>query len=62
MTSVKRGFATGGNVSVHMPVPVPSLMLSAWNANVVSGTMVSDCIQAVNFTRNILDVLFMIFV
>ena len=44
MTSVKLGFAMGGNVSVHMPVPALLLMLSVWNAKEVSGTMVSDYI------------------
>lgn len=50
MTSVKLGFATVGNVSAHMPVPVLLLMLSVWSVSEVSGTMVSDYIQAMNFT------------
>lgn len=64
VTSVKLGFATVGNVSAHMPVPVLLLMLSVWSVSEVSGTMVSDYIQAMNFTVskgwlwNILDALF----
>lgn len=38
MTSVKLGFATVGNVSAHMPVPVLLLMLSVWSVSEVSGT------------------------
>lgn len=42
MTSVKRGFVTVGNVSVHTPVPALSLRPSVWSANEESGSTVSD--------------------
>lgn len=64
VTSVKLGFATAGNVSVHTPVPALLLTLSVWSVSEASGTMVSDYVRAVNFTVskgwlwNILDALF----
>lgn len=38
VTSVKRGFVTVGNVSVHTPVPALSLRPSVWSANEESGS------------------------
>lgn len=49
MTSVRLGFAMVGSVSAPMPVPALSPMPSVWSVNEVSGTMVSNCLKAVNF-------------
>lgn len=49
VTSVKLGFVMVGSVSVHTPVPARLPMLSVWNVNGVSGTMVSGYIQMTSF-------------